>query len=45
MSGNEWSAARPLTVGYITLAVLIGGLGAWSAMTTLAGAIIAPGQN
>jgi HlyD family secretion protein len=41
---GNWSAARSLSWGFLTLAILIGGLGAWSVMTTLAGAIIAPGQ-
>jgi HlyD family secretion protein len=41
---GSWSAARPLFWGFLTMAILIGGLGAWSIMTTLAGAIIAPGQ-
>lgn len=41
---GNWSAARPLLWGFLTLALLVGGLGAWSVMTTLAGAIIAPGQ-
>ncbi len=40
----NWSARNPLVWGFLTLALLIGGLGAWSALTTLAGAIIAPGQ-
>jgi HlyD family secretion protein len=31
-------------LGFLTVFLLIGGLGAWSVMTTLAGAIIAPGQ-
>jgi HlyD family secretion protein len=41
---SNWSAARPLFLGFLTLAVLFGGLGAWSVLTTLAGAVIAPGQ-
>ncbi|MDK2773820.1 MAG: HlyD family type I secretion periplasmic adaptor subunit [Tabrizicola sp.] len=40
----KWSAARPLVWGFLTLVVLIGGLGTWSVLTTLAGAVIAPGQ-
>jgi HlyD family secretion protein len=46
MSGQDmnWSASRPLFWGFLTLALLIGGLGAWSVLTTLAGAIVAPGQ-
>lgn len=41
---QPWSAARPLFWGFATLAVLIGGLGAWSVFTTLSGAIISHGQ-
>ena len=41
---TQWSARRPLFWGFLTLALLVGGLGAWSVLTTLAGAIIAPGQ-
>lgn len=40
----HWSALGPLVLGFLTLVLLIGGLGAWSVMTTLTGAIIAPGQ-
>jgi HlyD family secretion protein len=41
---ETWSAARPLFWGFATLAVLVGGLGAWSVFTTLSGAIISHGQ-
>jgi HlyD family secretion protein len=41
---SPWSAVRPLVLGFLTVATLVGGLGAWSAFTTLSGAIIAPGQ-
>ena len=41
---KDWSAGRPLFWGFLTLALLIGGLGIWSVLTTLSGAIIAPGQ-
>jgi HlyD family secretion protein len=41
---QPWSAARPLFWGFATLALLIGGLGAWSVFTTLSGAIISQGQ-
>lgn len=46
MSEGEpaWSAARPLFWGFLTVFLLVGGLGAWSVFTTLAGAVIAPGQ-
>jgi HlyD family secretion protein len=40
----QWSAARPLVIGFLTLGILVGGLGAWSVFTTLSGAVIAPGQ-
>lgn len=41
---EPWSAARPLFWGFATLALLVGGLGAWSVFTTLSGAIISHGQ-
>jgi HlyD family secretion protein len=41
---SKWSATRPLISGFLTLALLFVGLGTWSVMTTLAGAVIAPGQ-
>lgn len=41
---RSWSAAYPLAVGFLTLALLVGGLGVWSVFTTLAGAVIAPGE-
>ena len=40
-TGTEWSATRPLMWGFLTVALLFGGLGTWSVFTTLAGAIIA----
>ena len=39
-----WSARRPLMIGGVMLAVLLGGFGAWAAATTISGAIIAPGR-
>lgn len=41
---GAWSAARPLVAGILTLVGLVCGLGAWSVLTTLSGAVIAPGQ-
>ncbi len=41
---SQFSAARPLFWGCFTLALLVGGWGAWSVLTTLSGAIVAPGQ-
>lgn len=40
----QWSAFRPLLWGFFTLALLVGGVGAWAVFTTLSGAIIAPGH-
>lgn len=41
---DAWSTRGPLTVGLIGLVLLVGGFGAWAAMTTISGAIIAPGR-
>jgi HlyD family secretion protein len=38
------TARRPVLVGLAALIVLVGGLGGWAAMTTIAGAIVSPGQ-
>lgn len=45
MSNNPkyWSAKRPLALGYIALALLIVGIGAWSVRTNIAGAIVSSG--
>ena len=40
---QPWSASRPLFWGFATLALLLGGLGAWSVLTTLSGAIVSHG--
>lgn len=39
-----WSAKRPLTIGVVVLAILVGGFGGWAVFTQIAGAIIAAGQ-
>ncbi|EAQ03711.1 type I secretion membrane fusion protein, HlyD family protein [Pseudooceanicola batsensis HTCC2597] len=47
MSDNTektWSARRPLTIGLITLLLLVGGFGSWSVFTQISGAVIAGGQ-
>lgn len=44
MSARRWSARGPLLLGFVTLVLLVGGLGAWSVVTTLSGAIVASGQ-
>lgn len=44
MSQAKWSAARPLTLGILTLLVLVGGFGAWAVRAQISGAIVASGQ-
>ena len=39
-----YSARAPLIAGFVTLSALIGGFGGWSMLTTLDGAIVAPGK-
>lgn len=39
-----YSARLPLTIGFLALALLVGGLGYWSVRTQIAGAIIAEGM-
>lgn len=40
---KEWSAGLPLTMGFASILMLIGSVGAWSIGTQIAGAIVAPG--
>ncbi|WP_370252454.1 HlyD family type I secretion periplasmic adaptor subunit [Nioella sp.] len=46
MAGDRqfWSARAPLAFGYIAIAVLVGGFGAWAALSNIAGAVVASGQ-
>ena len=39
-----YSGAMPLAIGFLALALLVGGLGVWSVRTQISGAIIAPGM-
>lgn len=41
---TKWGAGKHVFIGFLTLAVLVGGFGTWSVVTSIAGAIIAPGQ-
>jgi len=41
---QAWSVRWPMTLGLLTLLVLIGGFGAWATLSNIAGAIVAPGQ-
>ncbi|MGR3323624.1 MAG: HlyD family type I secretion periplasmic adaptor subunit [Pseudooceanicola sp.] len=39
-----WSAASPLTIGFLSLFVLVGGFGTWAATSQISGAVIAAGR-
>ncbi len=39
-----WSPGRPLILGFLALLVLVGGVGLWSAVSNIAGAIISSGS-
>ena len=41
---NRWSAWRPVVIGFLGLAVLVGGFGTWATMSNIAGAIVASGR-
>ena len=43
-AGAGWTARGPLMLGWVSLAILVGGFGLWSVLTELSGAVIAPGQ-
>lgn len=43
-TANNWSAFRPLLIGFLGLGVLVGGFGYWSVSSNIAGAIVASGQ-
>lgn len=40
----KWSASRQVTIGLLTLLVLVGGVGVWSAFASIAGAVVSIGQ-
>lgn len=42
--GKSWSVRGPMLVGLVGLFLLLGGFGTWAGMTTISGAIIAPGR-
>ncbi|MFG6590082.1 HlyD family type I secretion periplasmic adaptor subunit [Sulfitobacter sp. 1A12157] len=47
MSGREdkdWSARRPLILGFIGLLLLFGGFGTWAVTSQIAGAVVASGR-
>ena len=41
---RSWSVRGPMTVGLVGLILLVGGFGTWAGVTTISGAIIAPGR-
>lgn len=41
---NQWSAKRPLILGFIGLMVLFGGFGFWAVTSNIAGAVISSGR-
>ncbi|MEQ8290856.1 MAG: HlyD family type I secretion periplasmic adaptor subunit [Roseovarius sp.] len=41
---RSWSVRGPMTVGLVGLFLLVGGFGTWAGVTTISGAIIAPGR-
>lgn len=41
---RKWSATKQVVIGFVALAVLVLGLGGWSAMANIAGAIVASGN-
>lgn len=41
---RSWSVRGPMTVGLVVLILLVGGFGTWAGVTTISGAIIAPGR-
>ncbi|MFK7764382.1 MAG: HlyD family type I secretion periplasmic adaptor subunit [Roseobacter sp.] len=40
---RRWAVTLPATVGFLALALLVGGLGLWSTQTRLSGAVVATG--
>ena len=40
----KWRAGMPLTIGFIAIFLLVGGIGVWSVNTRIAGAVIASGM-
>lgn len=40
----DWSARKPLILGFIGLFVLVGGFGAWAVMTQISGAVVSSGR-
>ncbi|ALG89081.1 MULTISPECIES: HlyD family type I secretion periplasmic adaptor subunit [Actibacterium] len=43
-NATPWPARRPLLIGFLALALLIGGFGTWSVVASISGAIVASGR-
>lgn len=41
---RRWPATRPVVLGLLALAILLGGFGTWAATANISGAIISPGR-
>ena len=41
---NEWSATRPVILGFVGLLALFGGFGTWAVTSQIAGAVVASGR-
>lgn len=44
MTDQAWSARRPVIIGLLGLAILVGGFGTWAVRANIAGAIVASGR-
>jgi HlyD family secretion protein len=41
---KRWSVAKPMTIGLLSMLILVGGFGTWAVMAQITGAVIASGQ-
>ncbi|QIE40897.1 HlyD family type I secretion periplasmic adaptor subunit [Meridianimarinicoccus aquatilis] len=41
---DNWSARKPLLIGFVVLLILVGGFGSWAVFTQIAGAVVASGR-
>ncbi len=44
VSGRGWSARKPILLGLVGLALLVGGFGSWAVLANISGAIISSGR-
>mgnify|MGYP001813328470 CR=1 FL=1 len=44
MSKQSWGARLPLSLGFASVVLLVGGIGVWSVKTQIAGAVVATGK-